>query len=154
MHLHDPYNITYRGIYAVANRDNKLVEIIEHSRCYGGSAWALYHYSKSPIVIDSRAVGDMMRYLVKTGTEPLNLKPSVAAAGIESVVVKQDEIEITYAGLGGGGVGATTCRAYAEGVIRCTISESGGGKLARGTIVVPRRERVLVGIDNTDSKGF
>ena len=71
MYLSDPYNIVYKGIYAVANRKNELVEIMEHSNCYGGSAWALYHYSKSPLVMKSRAVGDMMRYLVKAGTSSL-----------------------------------------------------------------------------------
>jgi len=152
MHLSDPYNITYKGIYTVADPKNELVEIMEHSNCYGGSAWALYHYSKSPLVIKSRGVGDMMRYLVKVGNSTLDLISSVAAAGIESVLVNGNEIEITYSGLGGGGVGATTCRAYSNGVLRCRLSESGGGKRASGTIVVPRRERVLVGIDNTDSK--
>lgn len=152
MHLPDPYTIPYKGIYAVADRKNELVEIMEHSSCFGGSAWALHHYSKSPLVIKGRAVGDMMRYLVRTGSSNLSLQSSVAAAGIESVLVNGNEIEITYSGLGGGGVGATTCRAYANGVLRCRLSESGGGRRASGTIVVPRRERVLVGIDNTDSK--
>ncbi len=152
MYLSDPYNVAYKGIYAVADRKIEFVEIMEHSSCYGGSAWALYHYSKSPLVIKSRSVGDMMRYLVRTGHEPLDLRSSTAAAGIESVFVNDKEIEITYSGLGGGGVGATTCRGFANGVLRCRISDSGGGKRASGTIVVPRRERVLVGIDNTDSK--
>ena len=152
MHLNDPYTIPYKGIYAVADRKNEYVEIMEHSNCYGGSAWALYHYSKSPLVMKRRAVGDMMRYLVKVGNSSLLLRSSTAAAGIESVLVNDDEIEITYSGLGGGGVGAPTCRAYANGVLRCNITESGGGKRASGTIVVPRRERVLIGIDNTDSK--
>ncbi len=152
MYIADPYNVPYKGIYAVADKKNEFVEIIEHSNCYGGSAWALYHYSKSPLVINCRSVGDMMRYLIKAGSSSLNLQSSTAAAGIESVLVQDDEIEITYSGLGGGGVGATTCRAYASGIKRCRIEESGGGKHARGTIVVPRRERVLVGIDNTDSK--
>ena len=152
MHLQDPYTVPYKGIYAVADRKNESVEIMEHSNCYGGSAWALYHYSKSPLVIKSRSVGDMMRYLVRVGRSNLELQSSTAAAGIESVIVNDDEIEITYSGLGGGGVGATTCRACAKGVLRSRISESGGGKRASGTIVVPRRERVLVGMDNTDSK--
>ncbi len=152
MYLSDPYTIPYKGIYAVADKKNELVEIMEHSNCYGGSAWALYHYSKSPLVIKSRAVGDMMRYLVRTGVSNLALQSSTAAAGIESVLVRDNEIEITYSGLGGGGVGATTCRAYANGVLRCRLSDSGGGKRATGTIIVPRRERILVGIDNTDSK--
>jgi methanogenesis imperfect marker protein 11 len=89
---------------------------------------------------------------MKTGTSELELKPSVAAAGIESVIVQGDEVEITYAGLGGGGVGATRCRAFADGILRYKISESGGEKCARGTITVPRRNRVLIGIDDTDSK--
>jgi methanogenesis imperfect marker protein 11 len=94
----------------------------------------------------------MIRYLLKTGSSKLELKPSVAAAGIESVIVHGDEVEITYVGLGGGGVGATRCRAFANGVLRYNISESGGEKCARGTIIVPRRDRVLIGIDDTDSK--
>lgn len=89
---------------------------------------------------------------MKTGASRLELKPSVAAAGIESVIVQGDEVEITYAGLGGGGVGATRCRAFADGVLRYNISESGGEKCARGTIAVPRRDRILIGIDDTDSK--
>ena len=89
---------------------------------------------------------------MKTGNSKLELKASVAAAGIESVIVQGDEVEITYAGLGGGGVGATRCRAFADGVLRYNISESGGEKCARGTITVPRRDRVLIGIDDTDSK--
>ena len=94
----------------------------------------------------------MIRYFVKTGTSKLELKPSVAAAGIESVIVQGDEVEITYAGLGGGGVGATRCRAFADGVLRYRISESGGERCAKGTLIVPRRNRVLIGIDDTDSK--
>lgn len=152
MYLQDPYNIPYKGIYVVADRKNEFLELMEHSNCYGGSAWALYHYSKSPLVIKSRSVGDMMRYLVREGRSNLELQSSTAAAGIESVIVNGEEIEITYSGLGGGGVGATTCRAYAKGVLRHNISESGGGKRASGTIIVPRRERLLIGIDNTDSK--
>jgi len=97
-------------------------------------------------------VGNMIRYRTRTGTEPLKLEASVAAAGIESVEVSGNEVAITYAGLGGGGVGATVCRAKSKGVMRFEISESGGGRAAKGTIIVPRYERVLVGIDDTDNK--
>lgn len=142
----------YRGIYAICDRANEYAEIIEHSNCYSGAAWSLYHYAKAPLVLKTRSTGNMMRYLMKTGTSKLELKSSVAAAGIESVIVQGDEVEITYAGLGGGGVGATRCRALADGVLRYNISESGGERCARGTVVVPRRDRVLIGIDDTDSK--
>ncbi|MFP4655329.1 MAG: methanogenesis marker protein 11 [Methanohalobium sp.] len=150
--LDQPYTISYKGIYAVCDQNNRYTEIIEHPRCYGGTSWARYHYSNSPLILQIKTIGDMTRYLVKTGTSNLELKPSSSAAGIESVTVEYDRVEITYAGLGGGGVGATKCRAYADGVISYDITESGGGRSAKGKIVVPRRERLIIGIDDTDTK--
>ncbi|HII81648.1 MAG TPA: DUF1743 domain-containing protein [Methanosarcina sp.] len=152
VNLDDPYTVPYRGIYAVCDAKNEYAEIIEHSNCYSGAAWSLYHYAKAPLILKARSTGNMIRYFMKTGASKLELKPSVAAAGIESVIVQGDEVEITYAGLGGGGVGATRCRAFADGVLRYRISESGGERCAKGTVVVPRRDRVLIGIDDTDSK--
>jgi len=152
MFIQDPYTVPYKAIYAICDKENKLVEIIEHSNCYGGSAWARFHFSKSPLVISSGASGNIIRYLVKTGKSELHLSSSVSAAGIESVIVEGEKVEITYAGLGGGGIGATTCRARAEDVLSYNISEAGGKKLGRGTIVVPRRERLLIGVDDTDSR--
>ncbi|WP_318531465.1 hypothetical protein [Methanohalophilus profundi] len=150
--LDEPYSIPYRAIYAICDETDECAEIIEHSNCYGGAAWARHHYSHSPIVRQVRTLGNMTRYLVKTGKVPLELKPSSAAAGIEAVEVKDNEVAITYAGLGGGGVGATRCRAQAAGVVRSETTPSGGGKAAKGTIVVPKRKRVLIGIDDTDTK--
>lgn len=53
--------------------------------------------------------------------------------------------------MGGGGIGATKCRAMANGVFRYNISDSGGEKQARGTIYIPKRVRILIAIDDTDS---
>lgn len=150
--LEDPYVVVYRRIHAISNESRDLVEILEHSNCYGGSAWARYHYSKGPLIMSSRALGDWFRYLVRPGTIDLDLISSKRSAGIESVKVNSSEVEITYAGLGGGGVGATLSRAKAGDVLRYDITECGGGMVARGTIAVPRRDRVIIGIDNTDSK--
>jgi len=150
--LKDPYTVVYKQIHAISDPDGDLVEILERSQCYGGSAWSLYHYSRGPSVVQSRSVGEWFRYLVRRGEAGLALESSKRSAGFESVEVKGDEVEITYAGLGGGGVGATVTRAGAGDVIRSEISEAGGGKVGRGTIVLPRRERVVIGVDDTDSK--
>ncbi len=150
--LEDPYAVVYKQIHAIADPDGDLVEILERSRCYGGSAWSLYHYSKGPLVVQSRSMGEWFRYLVRRGKADLELASSKRSAGFESVEVNGDEVEITYAGLGGGGVGATVTRAGAGDVIRSNVSDSGGGKVGRGTIVLPRRERIVIGVDDTDSK--
>jgi methanogenesis imperfect marker protein 11 len=150
--LDDPYAVVYKQIHAVASPDGGTVEILERSSCYGGGAWSLHHYSKGPLVISSRSLGEWFRYLVRSGKADLDLASSKRSAGIESVLLTEDEVEITYAGLGGGGVGATVSRSRAGDVLRSTVSESGGGKVGRGTIVLPRRERIIVGVDDTDSK--
>ncbi len=150
--LDDPYAVVYKQIHAVSSPDGGTVEILERSSCYGGGAWSLHHYSKGPLVISSRSLGEWFRYLVRSGKADLDLASSRRSAGIESVLVRDCEVEITYAGLGGGGVGATVSRSRAGDVLRAAVSESGGGKVGRGTIVLPRRERIVIGVDDTDSK--
>lgn len=149
--LQEPYITPYKGIYAICDENDEYVEIIEHSACYGGAAWSKFHYAHSPLVLETKSIGNMIRYHAKSGFSTLNLQPSHAAAGIESIFIKDNQVHITYVGLGGGGVGATKCRAYAEGVLSCNYTESGGGRAAKGTIVVPKRRRILIGIDDTDS---
>jgi len=148
--LEDPYVVAYRQIHALVGEDR--VELLERSTCYGGSAWARYHYSKGPLIISSRNLGEWFRYMLRPGKSDLGLVSSQRSAGIEAVGVDGDEVSITYVGLGGGGVGATLSRARAGDVLRYDLSESGGGRVARGTIVVPRRERLIIGVDDTDSK--
>jgi methanogenesis imperfect marker protein 11 len=152
LELEDPYVVVYRQIHAVADESGEEVELLERSSCYGGSAWARYHYSRGPLIISSRSQGEWFRYLVRPGKIDLDLVSSRRSAGIESVRVLGDEVEITYAGLGGGGVGATLSRAKAGDVLRYDVTECGGGRVARGTIVLPRRERLIIGVDDTDSK--
>lgn len=152
LELEDPYVVAYRQIHAVVDDEDSRVELMERSSCYGGSAWARYHYSRGPLVLSSRNLGEWFRYMITPGKVDLDLVSSRRSAGIESVLVKGKEVEITYAGLGGGGVGATLTRARAEDVLRYDASQCGGGRIARGTIVLPRRERLIIGVDDTDSK--
>jgi methanogenesis imperfect marker protein 11 len=144
--------VVYKQIHAVVDDEDSRVELMERSSCYGGSAWARYHYSRGPLVLSSRNLGEWFRYMISPGKVDLDLVSSRRSAGIESVLVKGKEVEVTYAGLGGGGVGATLSRARAEDVLRYDASECGGGRVARGTIVLPRRERLIIGVDDTDSK--
>lgn len=148
---HIPWIVPYRDILAIAG--NNCVELIEFTNCYGGAAWARYHYTKtSPLITASRSIGSTTRYVLKTGSSNLNLIPSTSAGGIESVEVGEDIIDVTYAGLGGGGVGATLCRAQARDVIKYHLSPAGGSMLSRGTLSLPKRSRVIIGVDDTDTK--
>jgi methanogenesis imperfect marker protein 11 len=148
---HLPWIVPYKDILAIAGTG--YVELIETTNCYGGAAWARYHYAQaSPLIVASRSLGNTTRYLIKEGTSHLKLRASVSAGGIESVVVSNNTVKVTYAGLGGGGVGATMCRALARDVIDYDLTPAGGSKLSRGTLTLPKRSRIIVGVDDTDTK--
>ena len=149
--LSDPYTIRYPQIVAVADESGGHVELIEFFDCTGGAMWVKRHYAQSPLVRSVRTVGATNRYILSTGTVDLALEGSVFPAGIAGVAVDEDAIAITYRGLGGGGVGASICRASAAGVVRCVSDPAGGGRLAGSTVWLPRRERVIIGIDDTDT---
>jgi len=149
--LSEPYVIHYPRIVAVADESGEMVELIEFFDCIGGAMWSKCHYAKSPIVRNVRCVGTTMRYLLKTGTVDLALEGSRFPAGIAGCTVDPAEIAITYIGMGGGGVGAAACRSDAAGVIRSRSDPAGGGRVAGATIWLPRMQRVLIGVDDTDT---
>lgn len=149
--ISDPYTIAYPEIVAVAAEDGHAIELVETFDCVGGAMWAQHHYRKSPVVTSVRLVGTTSRYMLSPGSADLGLQGSVFPAGIAAASVGENEISITYRGLGGGGVGASICRSCARGVIRSTTDPSGGGKEAGSTLWLPRRSRLLIGIDDTDT---
>lgn len=148
-----PWVTPYKDILAICDEAGKQIDLIEENNCYGGAAWARHHFiSSSPLIKECKTLGNTTRYLLDAGGSDLDLIPTFSAAGIESAIINDRTVELTYVGLGGGGVGATLCRALAEDVISYEMTEAGGSKRSRGTITLPRRRRVLIGVDDTDTK--
>ncbi|WP_321504987.1 methanogenesis marker protein 11 [uncultured Methanoregula sp.] len=149
--ISEPYVIHYPKIVAVADTSGKNVELVEFFECIGGAMWAQHHYAKSPLIADVRCVGSTTRYRMHLGSVNLALEGSRFPAGISACTVDPDEIAITYIGMGGGGVGAAACRSDAQGVLRSRSDPAGGGKVAGATLWLPRMQRVLIGVDDTDT---
>ncbi len=147
-----PYTINYPAIVAVADKQGTMVECIEFFDCIGGAMWAHTHYQKSPLVTSARIVGSTNRFILNVGDTDLNLEGSRFPAGISGAGVSDETITIRYRGLGGGGVGASVCRASAQGVLCAEYDESGGGRAAGSCLTLPRRERVLISVDDTDTQ--
>jgi len=145
-------------ITAVHDAAKGLVQVYEdHSRgtARGAAAWSAYHYSRAGgVVLESWRDGARDVFILEVGKGELDLVPSVSAAGIEAAEVVGDEIHVTYAGLGGAGVGVTLCRKQAEGVLSAEVVEAGGGdRLGRAVLKLPRMLKLCVGIDDTDRAG-
>ncbi len=143
----------------IAMYSDGFIEIHEfHARnkCIGGSAWEVYHYPRvSSLIVGARREGARNIFVAKIGKTKLSLLPGIASAGIEEVRVHEEinEVEITYSGLAGGGIAATICRGMAEGVKGIEIlKKGGGGKLGKAKLFLPIKKKVVVGVDDTDSK--
>ena len=148
----DPWVAPYKKVLTMV--DDDMVEIVEYHPCIGGSERMVYQYERSSDLVKSaERDGNKHTYLVEVGKTDLNLKASFSAAGIEEVSVEGDEVKVTHAGLAGAGVGSAMCRGMAEGVKRVELYDIGGGsKVGRAAVVTPKLQKVVIGIDDTDTK--
>lgn len=150
-----PYMTPYQRIYALTDAGGELVELHEfHARgaATGGSAWEVYHFPRtSPLILEAKREGARNVFLCRAGVNELNLIPGLASAGLERVDILEDSVELTYAGLAGGGVAVTACRGMARGVLGMEIESLGGGAgLGRAKLTLPRLRKLVVGLDDTD----
>jgi len=146
----------HKRVVVAVDEKAGVAELIEdHARgmCLGGSAWSLYHYTKnSRSVFWSKREGSRLFYKLRLSKESTasRLEPSYKPASIESVISDGEKVRVTYSGLAGAGVAALS-RGMAEGVEGVEILEWGGGKkLGRATIILPRKEKIIIGVDDTD----
>ncbi|WP_456472630.1 methanogenesis marker protein 11 [Methanocaldococcus sp.] len=143
----------YKKVIAMVDDGLNMAEIVEEHPCPNGSEWVVYQYKKtSPLILSAWREGNKHHFVTKIGRRELKLIPSYAAAGIEAVEVDGDKVYITYSGLAGAGVGAML-RKGAENVIDVEILEEGGGsKVGKSKVITPKMEKVIIGIDDTDTK--
>lgn len=148
----DPWIAPYKKVITMV--DDGLVEIVEYHPCVGGSEWMVYQYERSSNIVKSaKRDGNKHTYLVEIGKSDLDLKASISAAGIEKISVEGDEVKVVHAGLAGAGVGSAMCRGMAEGVKRVELYDIGGGsKVGRAAVVTPKLQKIIIGIDDTDTK--
>ena len=150
--FNDPWIAPYEKVLTLVDGDK--VELVEFHPCVSGSHWLLNQYKNNSELIDSAyRDGNKHVYSCHVGTAPLDLKASFNAAGIDEISVDGDEVRVTHSGLAGAGVGAGMCRGMGEGVKYIELLEVGGGsKPGKATVVTPKLEKVVIGIDDTDTK--
>ena len=148
----DPWIAPYEKVLTMVDGDK--VELVEYHPCISGSHWLLHQYRNNSELIDSAyRDGNKHVYKCHVGSAPLDLQASFNAAGIDEIAIDGDEVKVTHAGLAGAGVGAGMCRGMGEGVKYIELLDIGGGsKVGRATVVSPKLEKVVIGVDDTDVK--
>ncbi|MGH7203356.1 MAG: methanogenesis marker protein 11 [Candidatus Levyibacteriota bacterium] len=146
----------YNALYGIVDSTAKKVMYIENYGPPDGffiEGWRALHFpNTSPLVEKSYREGGSTIFILNEGKANLNLVPSFAPIGIEECQVKNNEVRITIAGFGGGGVSASFSRGMAKGVKQIEVLDEGGGtKYGRGLLVLPAKHMLLIGIDDTDN---
>lgn len=146
----------YNALFGVVDPKAKKILYIENYGPHDGffiEGWRAYHFAHtSSLVEKSYREGSSTIFLINEGKAKLNLIPSFAPIGIEECRIKNNTVEITIAGFGGGGVSASFSRGMAKGVKQVQVLDEGGGtKFGRGKLTLPAKHMVLIGIDDTDN---
>ncbi len=148
--------MSYNSLQAIVDPNSKKIMYIEDYGPKNGffiEGWRALHFPlTSSIVEKSYREGGITIYIVREGKAKLNLIPSFSPIGIESCKIMKNEVEITIAGIGGGGVSASFSRGMADGVKQIeVISEGGGEKYGKAKILLPKKRLLLIGVDDTDN---
>ncbi len=144
----------YEEILAAYDERSGLIMMIEdYMQGVYAEAWRVYHFPRTSRLVEyARREGAKSIFYLREGEASLNLVPSFAPIGIKKVDVKKSFIEITYSGIGGGGVSAAYCRGLAKGVTKVRIEkEAGGNQEGEATIVLPKYHHLIIGVDDTDN---
>jgi len=137
-----------------------VAEIRETCCARGPVEWDAMNRQRAGGAITSCSVdGSTLRILTRLGRFPVRFGPAEAQSGgqaLEAVEILGDEVVTSWAGIAGAGVGVAACLPQAPGVIRAEYpSEAdlqvGGARENRVRIVSPLYEKVVFGIDDTDT---
>ncbi len=145
----------YEELISAYDEKYKMVMLIEdYMQGVYAEAWRVYHFPRtSRLVVFAKREGTKSIFYLKEGSVKLNLIPSFSPIGISKVQVKQNEIDILYSGIGGGGVSAAYCRGLAKGVKGVRIlKHAGGNQLGEAIVTMPRYHSLIIGVDDTDTE--
>ncbi len=148
-----------RGFYTLVDEKAGKAMIVEKCASKGPGEWDLVNRRRTKGVIeDIRQESDMLVMDVRIGESELSFGPvssDVGGQGLSALKVEGDEVRTTWYGIAGASVGIGACIPQCPDVIRTEYPDDftiGGAHRAHVDIITPKMVRVIIGIDDTDTK--
>jgi methanogenesis imperfect marker protein 11 len=148
-----------RGFYTMVDEENGIAQIIEKCSAQGPCEWDVVNRRRTGGIIDSITLrSNMMVMDTVIGERELSFGPvasHVGGQGLKSLKVEGDEVRTTWYGIAGASVGIGACIPQCSDVIRTEYPDDfvlGGAHRANVDIITPKMVRVVIGIDDTDTK--
>lgn len=148
-----------KGFFTLVDEKAGKARIIEKCVSKGPGEWDLVNRRRTGGVIDRTSIeSDSIVMDVTIGEKELNFGPvsaDVGGQGLSALKVEGDEVRTTWFGIAGATVGIGACIPQCSDVIRTEYPDDfqiGGAHRAHVDIITPKMVRVIIGIDDTDTK--
>lgn len=148
-----------RGFFTLVDEKNGVAQVIEQCTAKGPVEWdALNRMRAGGVVKEVFVDGNTLIMNTKIGEGDVKFGPASSDLGgqaLKALKIVGDEVHTTWLGLAGASVGVGACLPQAHGVLRAiypNLKEIGGANQVEITIVTRKMKRLIIGIDDTDSK--
>ena len=148
-----------QGFFTLVDEGHGVAQIIEKCVAQGPGEWDIVNRRRTKgVITDIRMKSNMLVMDTIIGERELNFGPvttDVGGQGLQALKVEGDEVRTTWYGIAGASVGIGACIPQCSDVIRTEYPDDfkiGGAHRAHVDIITPKLVRVIIGIDDTDTK--
>ena len=148
-----------QGFFTLVDEEHGVAQIIEKCVAQGPGEWDIVNRRRTKgVITDICMKSNMLVMDTIIGERELNFGPvttDVGGQGLQALKVEGDEVRTTWYGIAGASVGIGACIPQCSDVIRTEYPDDfkiGGAHRAHVDIITPKLVRVIIGIDDTDTK--
>ncbi len=148
-----------KGFITMVDEENGVAQIVEQCISRGPGEWDVVNRRRTGGMIDLiRMEGQTLIMDVSIGEKELNFGPvseDVGGQGLSAVKIEGDTVRTTWYGIAGATVGVGACIPQCPDVIQAEYPDDfkiGGAHRAHLDIITPKMIRVIIGMDDTDTK--
>jgi methanogenesis imperfect marker protein 11 len=148
-----------QGFLTMVDEEKGIAQVVEKCISRGPGEWDVVNRRRTGGVInDIRMEGQTLIMNTIIGERDLKFGPAavdMGGQGLSALKVEGNEVRTTWYGIAGASVGIGACIPQCKDVIRTEYPDDfriGGAFRAHVDIITPKMVRVIIGLDDTDTK--
>lgn len=148
-----------QGFLTMVDEEKGIAQVVEKCISRGPGEWDIVNRRRTGGVIDDiRMEGQTLIMNTIIGERELKFGPAsvdMGGQGLSALKVEGNEVRTTWYGIAGASVGIGACIPQCKDVIRTEYPDDfriGGAFRAHVDIITPKMVRVIIGLDDTDTK--
>jgi len=148
-----------RGVFTLVDEKNGIAQVIEECSAKGPVEWDACNRRRAGGAITNITVEGLTIIMdAVLGEGELHFGPAskdLGGQGLRSIIVDGDEVRTSWVGLAGASVGVGACMPQGPGTIAAEYPDDvkiGGAHRVEVTVITPKLIRVIISVDDTDTK--